>query len=1244
MNTPHDPAAASAVPRRRRRRLLIGLPLALLLALAAAGTWLLGTQSGLSFALARARAFTQGALQVQKAQGRLLGPLQLEGVHWRGQDGLQVAIASARIDYAPWQLLHKRVVVRSAQIRGLRVELAPPQPSSGKPPDLHAPIDLVLGPVTLRDAVIRRAGQTVFSIDRLQLRDAAWTRSQLVVDGLALDSPQLALAASARVGLDGGWPGQLTAQVQLPRAPKPLAVHVDARSDGRHATLDARMQSPAPATLDARMATRTPYAWQGTLKLPRTALAAFGIDGGHTLAADLQARGDAQQATLQGALDADGWPLRIGSLVLQHQGSTLQLRQLAASSPRIPGNFIAHGSLQPEARPLAADLTLQWVGVKLPPALAGQALGSSGQLQFKGSMQGYTLQALSTLQAEAGRSANVVLQAQGDGQRLDIAQLRLQEQPHGSLDAKGDVTLTAPFAWHLAATATRFDPSLLVPAWPGDLDFALGSSGQIGRQGPAGTLVLHALHGRLRGHSLHGEASLRVQPQQLPQGTLALASGANTLRYRGDASAASADLQVAQLSDFLPQAQGSLAGTVQAHGRWPNLDVDTRLDAHELRYGSMQIDDAHLRASLHDLDQPQGQIQLLANGLQSGTQKLGDASLHFDGNLHHAALQAEVKAPQAQAQLAIEAGSAHPGQWNGRITLLRLAPQGQAAWSLQAPAAWSLQAGTFTLADACLHADAARLCIGGSRAADGSGSMDYRLDALPLAALSALAPMPQGTQVRGTLQGQGALRFDAAGHVQGKANLASENGSLVVAGYADQPLSWRDLAMNADLGASSGQFTAAATLLPQGRFEGNATLSGTQQVLAGHLSLDLPQLAMLEPFVPQLAHLTGSLQGTFDLGGTLHAPQATGHASLQGFGAEVPALGLRLQEGTFAFSRTSDGKLAVKGSVQSGSGTMNLVGEGDAQNFALSLKGKDVLAADLPAAHVRVSPDMHFTRADGGYRLDGTVVIPKAQVDLARLPGAGAAQPSPDVVIVNAPEQAAAAPLPLNANVLVQLGDDVKLRGFGLDGTLAGQLRVEERPGHAPTGRGEIRVGGTYRAYGQDLTIKQGRLLFAGTPLDNPGLDITAVRVLSEVTPGLRVTGTAQRPVLEVFSTPAMQQSEALSYLITGKPLSSLKSGQGDMLNSAAQALGSAGGDLLAKEVGARLGVDAGVSDNADLGGAALTVGKYLSPKLYVGYGVGLFTPGQIVTLRYKLSRLFDLEAQSSALFNRFALKYRVEK
>ena len=163
----------------------------------------------------------------------------------------------------------------------------------------------------------------------------------------------------------------------------------------------------------------------------------------------------------------------------------------------------------------------------------------------------------------------------------------------------------------------------------------------------------------------------------------------------------------------------------------------------------------------------------------------------------------------------------------------------------------------------------------------------------------------------------------------------------------------------------------------------------------------------------------------------------------------------------------------------------------------------------------------------------------------------------------------------------------------------------------------------------------------------NPGIDIRATRKIEadNVTAGLLVRGTAQVPVLTVFSEPSMEQSEALSYLVTGKPLSSLKSGEGDMLGTAARALGTAGGDLLAKSIGGRLGVDdIGVADNGALGGAAFTVGKYLSPKLYLSYGVGIFEPGEVVTLRYLFSRHWNFEAQNATTGSRAGINYRIER
>ncbi len=928
---------------------------------------------------------------------------------------------------------------------------------------------------------------------------------------------------------------------------------------------------------------------------------------------------------------------------MQHAGDTLVLRQLALTSPRVPGRLDAQGRIALGAPRVSADLDLRWQGVQLPAALVGQPLASAGSARFQGSAQAYRVQSDFSLAASSTRRAQIKLAVHGDPRTLVVDSLRLQ-QARGGIDVKGDVALAAPHAWRLVATATHFDPALLAPAWPGDLGFALGSTGQFDARGPAGTLVLQDLAGTLRGRALRGSANLGVRGRQLPQGTLDLAAGASTLRYVGTGGGAHARIDVHNLADFLPQASGRVHGAISARGVWPTLDLDAQLAAGDLRAATLRLGSATLRVQLHNLAAPQGTAQLDARALQFGTLKLDTLDLRIAGRPQALTLHAD--AAGAAGQLALDASASRktPNDWQGELRHLQLTPARHAAWSLLAPAAWHYRAGAFRLADACLAQGAARLCASGSRAADGSGALDYRLAAVPLTSLAALVALPAGTHVQGTLAGAGALHFDPALHLRGQAHLQSPDGRVSLPGVDAQPLGWRDLRVQADIGAQSGQFSAHATLLPAGTLDASATLGGAQQVLGGRIQVKLPQLHVLEPFVPQLAGVTGALSADVALAGTLRAPAFTGQAQVTGFAAELPPLGLHLQQGALTVTRAGDGVLRVSGSVQSGAGTLAIAGRGNAQTFALTLKGQNILAADLPAARVQVSPDLRFTRSATGYVLDGSVLIPAAQVDLARLPGAGAAQESPDVVIVNAPAPARSAPLPLRASVLVKLGDAVKLRGFGLDGMLSGQLLVDEQPGRAPTGRGAIGVSGTYRAYGQDLTLKQSRLLFAGTPLDNPGLDLTAERVLPDVTPGLRITGTAQRPVLQVFSTPAMQQSEALSYLITGKPLSALKSGQGDMLNSAAQALGSAGGDLLAKQIGARIGVDASVGGNTALGGAALTVGKYLSPQLYVGYGVGLFTPGQIVTLRYKLSRLFDFEAQTSALYNRFSLKYRIEK
>src|SRR3546814_16334889 len=82
------------------------------------------------------------------------------------------------------------------------------------------------------------------------------------------------------------------------------------------------------------------------------------------------------------------------------------------------------------------------------------------------------------------------------------------------------------------------------------------------------------------------------------------------------------------------------------------------------------------------------------------------------------------------------------------------------------------------------------------------------------------------------------------------------------------------------------------------------------------------------------------------------------------------------------------------------------------------------------------------------------------------------------------------------------MGDDVKLRGFGLEGTLGGDLRVRAVPGREMTAVGNLEVGGRYEAYGQKLRIERGHLVWSNGPVADPSLDIRAVRKIDRQSVG----------------------------------------------------------------------------------------------------------------------------------------------
>lgn len=1261
---------ATTAPRRHRWLRWLGIALLLILLLLAVTTgWLLGTSSGLRFVLARVQAASDGALHVQHAQGRLIGPLDLAGVRYDDGKGTVANVAKTHLDLRFWLLLARRVHVLVLDVDGVDVVLpksTPDQTPSSGSFSLQPPVELILDRVHVGTVKVTRNGQLLFASSQLDLA-GSWTQRGIELSRLALQAPDGHVDLAGTLAIGNGSQGNSKADFAWKVGDTDYAGNLVAHSDSRQAHLDLTLSAPTVAQLQLDLSRGGDHAWTGKLDAPRfDPKPLLGASSLKALAVAVQGHGDRYGGTLDGRLDLNDYQLLLQPLraSVSHDFHTLSLQQLNLGSPQIKGSVAASGVVQLDAKPLNAQLDIQWNDLLLPQDLADQLLASHGELKVSGTANKYHAEGDVEI-GPPGKLAKLALNLDGTAQLITLHTLALK-QPQGEVQANGTLTLQPSFAWQAEASADRFDPGQLFAGWNGALDFDIASSGTLPKDGPDATLEIRKLVGKLRDRSVSGNGKLHLSSNQVIDGQLNLASGGSTVKLDarpGVQNDADLQLAIASLGDWLPNAGGRLDGHFNIRGKQPKLSLNGQLHGQSLAWQQQKVDTLQLIVGLPDISRLAGKLDLQTSNAYLQGLTFQHIGLLAEGSEGDHRLSVDARGTQLSGKLALH-GALKGSAWSGTLARLDLEPQGMPGWRLQQPSELSYHDGAMSLSELCLSAGDPQLCVTAKQDKPGNLDASYRLHALPLALLlNAAGDANLPMRADGILEGNGKIRRSAAGALSGNATISSKQGSITYTDRADAPLLRYDqLRLNAELSPASQRIDVHSGLDDDGRLDGQITITGAQQTLGGQLDLRLNNLAFIELLSSEMANVKGGADGNFRFAGTLKQPVITGQANVREFAAEVPSAGLKLSQGRLSVSTSDARQFLVNGSVQSGKGALAINGNaglgadgtGQGSQTTITLKGSQFTAADIPAAKVVISPDLTVKQDAKGIDIGGGLTIDSADVNTEKLPGAGATKASPDVVVIDQKQQEqTASKLPISALVKVDLGRKTHIVGMGLDGRVTGLLTVSERPGRATTGQGQLAVDGTYRAYGQNLQIQRGQLLFASTPIDNPGLNIRAVRKLNpnatidegqEV--GLLVNGTAQRPILTVFSNPVMEQSDALSYLITGKPLSEVKGGEGSMVSAAAQALGSAGGDLLAKRIGSKLGVDdIGVSSNEALGGSsAFSVGKYLSPRLYLSYGVGLFEPGEVITLRYRFSKRWNFEAQQATEFSRASFNYRYEK
>lgn len=1225
--------------------------LVLLLVSAFAGmAYLLHTPQGSHWLLERARLWVPGELHYASVEGRLAGPLELRGLVYRDGD-LSLQTDRIYLDWLPSALLDWRFELRELSLRTTRLHLpqADPEPAPAEPfRGIQLPLEVWVQSLLIEDFQFFQAGsEQPQKLERLSLRAQA-RGQQIELEQLELAAFDVELGVSGKLELVPGFPLELKDKWRY-RLPEGPLLEGDGELNGNLQKLHVaqRLAPPLAGVLDATLfELQKALRWESRLELDGTELGVFAKGFPARLSGRLQSRGSLERLQADGRFELSEPSL--GNLQAEIQ-STYEAGELKAQQLLITGSgglrLEGQGQYRADADLGMLNADLKWEKLRWP--LIGkpvQFYSQDGSLQLQGRPEDYRYRLDLDAQLPDLPPAAARLSAAGNGNlqglHLEQAAVVMQE---GVIEGQGELAWAPDPQWRMELQGKDINPGRFYAELPGRLALSLSSEGQLRAQKLQAELTLRGLDGELRGYPVQAVGKARLEDRTAKIESLLLTSGINRADVKGTAGEQldlAWSLQAPELETLWPDLAGSLNGQGKLAGKAEMPHIEGKLTGKALTYRENRIGELEADVDLDLAGSQRVELTLNATGLALGEQIWDGLRLNASGvrTNHRIALKLSGK-QVPQANLELRAALSPDYLWAGTLQGLSLELPKFGGWALESPVGFTLSKHAQVLQSACLKSAAAALC--GSFKGQTEKGWEGALQASRLPFALVQPWLPEEIQISGYTNLTAVFSSRDTEAIRGDGHLDIPEGRLTFE-LAGEPQSVDFSGGRADarLDQSGGRAELELPLSGLGGIEGRVELPGLQpanlqwdkQAMQGRLKTQLDDLGMLSLLLPNVQNISGAVKGDFKLGGTLAEPALQGDARLQGGGADIPALGLALRELKLQLLAEDLHRVSLTGSARSGKGNLELDGQAQLlgeQGYPVELriKGKNWVVIDVPEAEVHASPDLVLKHTKARTDLEGDVHIPYARIRPREMPES-AVSGSPDLVIVGEQSQTEEQADPrLHAKIRLSFGERVSFEGMGFKGKLSGNLMLVDEPGRPVTGRGRLGVlDGTYTAYGQDLKIERGYALFADSPVDNPGLDVRAVRKVEDVTAGLRVTGTLKKPQLSLFSTPAMGESDILSYLLTGRPPGE-SSGENVGLSTALQA---AGAGSLASELGRQFGLEElRVDTSGSLEEASVVAGTYLSPRLYVQYVNELATRQNKLRLRYDLSKRFQIQTET---------------
>ncbi|MDQ9011068.1 translocation/assembly module TamB domain-containing protein [Acinetobacter gerneri] len=846
--------------------------------------------------------------------------------------------------------------------------------------------------------------------------------------------------------------------------------------------------------------------------------------------------------------------------------------------------------------------------------------------------------------------------------------IKINELQHagvaGKILANGMVHIKNGFTWDLNASLVRFKPQYFVSSVRGEVSGNVKTQGTWSDQLKRVMIDNLNLAGMINNKPLRGKGNLALVlnsnqkgflPQQFEANNLFLSYANNQLQATGNAQNLKIKLNAPALYELLPGLRGRAYGYVNVASS-PRLTASANIAVDNLAYNSISVKTIRIQGQLPTSETVPSLLTGKFDTLRSGNREIQHGEINLAGTRKSHVLKVQGWNYYTKFYVQLAGGFNAQNNWMGQIqkgdfdSVRAHLTQQQNASVIYNTAKSELFVGAH-----CWASNESQLCFDQPiRASKAKGDVSFVTKNLDLNDFAAF--MPEGLAMTGKLNGFAKASWAEGSKPKIDAKLITQNGVIGLAAADPQDpastLNYDQMSVIAK-SVNDGLLLRLDLKTPD-IGTGYASVIVNPYVDAkpmhGEIAFDQVQLKVFKPFIADVRKMEGTLSLAGKIGGTLTQPLFNGDLRLKNGVISMISLPVNLTN-IQVYSAIRQDHADINGAFNSGRGVGKITGNIDWKNdprMHFDLSGENLLIRQAPLITALVTPkfSMDVLPADKRLSVKGSVEIPRALISMPES-SATVVNVSPDVRVVKEGQDQlailkAAKPWDINADVDVKLGNQVIFQGFNSRIPLVGRVYLTQR-GLATAMRANGAIGVsqkvTIEAYGQRLDLNRAIARFNGA-LANPTLDIETTKSIQGSTVGVRVTGTATSPQIKIYNDAGLSEQEALNALITGRindGSSSLSNADGfrsDVNNTIAAAgisLGLGGTRAFTNQIGQTFGLSGLALDAQGTGtDTQVSVTGYITPDLFIRYGVGVFTPVNKLTLRYQMNQRLYLEASQS--------------